>query len=62
MMARRGGGEDVKEWSVVVEVVAVLDETDSPSPGDVQMLGLVGIEAIVEERDTPQNEGQTCAD
>jgi hypothetical protein len=40
--------EQVEERHVVVEDVAVLDEAVRPSPGDVQVLRLVGIDAVVE--------------
>jgi len=46
----------MKQRRVVVEVVAVLDEACCPSPSDVQMLRLVGVEAVMEERDAAQNE------
>ena len=53
----RGGGQ-VEERRVVVEVVAVLDEPGRPGPGHVEVLLLVRVEAVVEEGDRPQPEGE----
>ena len=39
----------MEEGGVVVEEVAVGEEPRRPPPGDVEVLGLVGVEAIAEE-------------
>jgi hypothetical protein len=43
------GGEDVEERRVVVEEVAVGKEPRPPPPRDVEVLRLVGVEAVAEE-------------
>ena len=50
------GGEDVEERRVVVEEVAVLHQPRGPTPGHVQVLRLVGVEAEAEVADRPQRE------
>ena len=39
----------MEKGSVVVEEVAVGEEAGGPPPGDVEVLGLVGVEAVAEE-------------
>lgn len=51
----------MKEWCVIVEVIAVLNETGGPSPGNVEMLRLIGVEAVIEKRDASKNEGGEAA-
>src|SRR5258707_1292890 len=50
-------GEHVEERRVVVEEVAVLQQSGGPSPRYVQVLRLVGIEAVVEEGDGAEDDG-----
>jgi hypothetical protein len=41
----------VEERRVVVEEVAVGEKAGGPAPGDVEVLRLVGVEAVAEEGD-----------
>ena len=47
----------VEEGRVIVEEIAILKEARRPAPRDVQMLRLVGVEAVAIESDGPQHGG-----
>ena len=47
---------------MIVEDVAVRQQARGPGPGDVQMLRLVGVEAIAEEGGNPQQCATTNQD
>jgi hypothetical protein len=40
-----GGAKDVKERHVVIEHVAILEPASDPSPDDMRVLSLIGIDA-----------------
>jgi len=41
--------QDVKEWHVVIEKIAILNKPVRPTPDDVQMLRLVAVESVMQE-------------
>lgn len=50
----------MEERRVIVEDVAVLQEARGPGPRDVQVMQLVGVEAVARERDRAEDERKEC--
>ena len=46
-----GSEQEVKEWHVVIEKIAILNKPVRPTPDDVQMLRLVAVESVIQESD-----------
>ena len=47
----------MKKRRVVVEKVAILEESGSPAPRNVEVLGLIGVESVSEVREGVDNAG-----